>query len=531
MRRRGSRIRRRLALVTLAVLAAMLLAGTTPARADPATPPPGGPRGVDACTFLPSFAKTICQAARGGNPVKGIVQGVGGAIGSGIGGVVGDVGLSGLTSWTGAAAVFVAEKILSLINYVASPNLNSPAFTEAYHIAIALAPPVMVIMCLVALIAAAIHRDFNTIGSMLAAILPAVLLTVASPAVLQLLIGAVDWASAVVMHSTGTDIANFMNRIVSFFGQGNNPQVPGLVILGTAVVVLIGSVGIFIDLVVRTALIYLAVATLPIAWAAIVYRPARNWVRKLVRLLIAVILSKFFVIFGFAVAAKLLTAAGFGLRDPFQGVVIGGGFMLVCAFLPLLLVRLVGAVDAEIMNRTAVAAAVRHVPLVASNAAQVQSQLRHTVSLRHLSNQLTGQGSAAAKGATGAAAKGAGAAAGGAAAAGVGAAAQAAGAAKRRASQATGAATAVLDAPGGAPTAPSAAAPANLPAIPDQPPQPPAWTRIVDNQQRRVFYESPGGKEIPGERFGDTYDKPNPWPAKYFKPRNDTTRGDGSDGS
>jgi hypothetical protein len=287
-----------------------------------------------------------------------------------------------LTSFFVDGAVWFFKEVLRLITTVTSPDLTAQGFKETYAQNFAIAPWVMLIMCFITVGNAALHRDGDTIGQMMLAIFPAVLFTLASPAVLQLCVGIVDWGSAAVTQNTGDEIAQFIKGMTNFWNMAT-PTTPMFPLVLSAVLGLIGAIGIWLDLIVRTALIYLGAAFLPLAWAAIVNPRARGWVRKLGWALVAIIASKFFVVGAFSLAAKLLTngggtgtSANQSVSQNFQGVFIGGGMMLAAAFMPIALYRIVTAFDqAYIQHRGMVAAAAHSLPGYATGAALVKQNL------------------------------------------------------------------------------------------------------------------------------------------------------------
>jgi hypothetical protein len=512
------------------ILAAVLVLLPAAAAAQPAPQPPTTAAAADdKCAALPPVAQQACRLLGKANPINLAAGGIAGA--------AQDAGMRALTSFFVDGAVWFVGQVLKLVTTVTSPDLTAQGFKETYQLNFALAPWVMVIMCFIAVGYAVLHRDSDSIGQMVVSIFPAVLFTLASPAVLQLLVGIVDYLSAVVTQDTGDEIAQFLKGLTNFWNIAT-PNTPMFPLFLSALLALIGAVGIFLDLAVRTALIYLGAAFLPLAWAAIVYPGARKWVRKLGWALVAIIASKFFVVASFSLAAKLLTNGGGGgsvnqsATQNVQGVFIGGGMMLATAFVPLALYRIVTAFDqAVIQHRGTVAAAARSLPGYATGAALVKQNLSMS---RMLSGSRSGAAAAgrprAGGGAAGAAtaptstpataATRAGAGAGTTAASAAGGAATAGTALLVRAGESTVDQVGERLASAQAAAADAATAGTQPTAVSDQMAYGDSggrqWLRVVDHQDRAIYYVNQADPNSPEYSTpNDTYERPHPrWRAE-----------------
>jgi hypothetical protein len=119
------------------------------------------------------------------------------------------------------------------------------------------------------------------------------------------------------------------------------PGAPQLVAAVISVLLIIGTVLLWLELVVRAAAIYVAVFFLPLALACYVWPATMAITRRTVELLAALILSKFVI-----VATLTLGAAAIHGAPSADNAIIGSAILLVAAFAPFCLLRLAPVVEA-----------------------------------------------------------------------------------------------------------------------------------------------------------------------------------------
>jgi hypothetical protein len=110
----------------------------------------------------------------------------------------------------------------------------------------------------------------------------------------------------------------------------------------------VGAFFVWIELLIRSAAIYVAVLFLPFTFVAMIWPHTARWCRRLLELLFAIVFAKFVI-----VAIMALAAAGMGQSrsdDAFQGVLAGGALMLLAAFSPFVLLRLIPLAEAAAHN-------------------------------------------------------------------------------------------------------------------------------------------------------------------------------------
>ena len=347
------------------------------------------------------------------NPVEAVANGVGGLVGRG----AGAVGSSILDAVGGAVARGVAGacKAVSdaLLGFLATSS--GPSFSQGWwagprgqHLwasVAALAGVLMVGFVLLALVQGLLAGDP---GAMVRSVLAEVPVSVAGIVVVvaatEALVGLTDGASAMVLERVPADLGRFL----AGFGSTANIATHGFLGIVMLLVFLLGSLLVWIELVVRASLIYLLVAFAPLALAARVWPAARGVARKLCELGIALIVSKFAIALALGLGAAALAGggpneAGFGTEVALglSSLLAGGSLMLLAAFTPFVVLRLLPVVEAA-----AVAQGISRSP---ARAAQTAMQATYYAQgLKRVGGTRASAGAARGAGGAGAAAGGAG---------------------------------------------------------------------------------------------------------------------------
>ena len=188
--------------------------------------------------------------------------------------------------------------------------------------------------------------------------------TVALVAVTQLLLGLVDGASAMVLSGVPEALGHFFDG----FGSTATIATNGFAGILMVAVFLLGAILVWIELVVRSSLIYLLMAAAPLTLAARVWPAARGAWRRLAELGLALIVSKFAIALALGLGAAALAGGGPKSGDlgtkvgmDLAAMLTGASLMLLAAFTPFIVLRLLpiveGAVIAQGISRSPVRAA------------------------------------------------------------------------------------------------------------------------------------------------------------------------------
>ena len=87
---------------------------------------------------------------------------------------------------------------------------------------------------------------------------------------------------------------------------------------------------------------------LPLALAAMIWPAGWRWCRRLIEFLIAIIFAKVFIVAIINLAAAGLARGGLG--DKFEGVLAGGALLLMAAFTPIALLKLIPLAEAAVVT-------------------------------------------------------------------------------------------------------------------------------------------------------------------------------------
>ena len=350
-----------LALLSVLVVAPAALAQQAPTSPTSTTTPPQTTQQTEKCAGVQTpIARQICEAGAGagrsvGNALTGAATGVVSA--------AGDSALRSFTAAVSAAGQWFLQKVGGLINGSTSPNVvNANWFGSQYRVMLALAVVISLPILLVSVAQAIVRVDaMQAIRSAFVYLPIAAIFSAVGPALAQILIDSSDWMSTAISHNAAENAQRFMTDTGSWLGAIGagtvNPAAPVFGVLLGAIVVVLGAFSIWLELLLRSAAIYVAVLFLPLAFAAMVWPTAGRWCRRLIEFLIAIIFAKVFIVAIIDMAAAGL--AGGGLADKFEGVLAGGALLLMAAFTPIALLRLIPLAEAAVVTAGQQRAALR----------------------------------------------------------------------------------------------------------------------------------------------------------------------------
>jgi hypothetical protein len=168
----------------------------------------------------------------------------------------------------------------------------------------------------------------------------------------QMLINISDWMSAALGANAAADAQKFMTdsgSALAGLGAGTlNPAAPVFGVLLGALIVTLGALSIWLELLLRAAAIYISVLFLPLALAAMIWPAGWRWCRRLIEFLIAIIFAKVFIVAIINLATAGLARGGLG--DKFEGVLAGGALLLMAAFTPIALLKLIPLAEAAVVT-------------------------------------------------------------------------------------------------------------------------------------------------------------------------------------
>ncbi len=273
-------------------------------------------------------------------PSSGLAGGMAGSLaGAGMGSMLDAVG-----SWVAGAASWLLRQVGAVLGSTTRIDLGAPWFATHAATMAALAGVVVLPMLLAGIIQAVFRQQAGAlIRSVLVNLPLAMLLTAVAIQLVQLGLSVTDSLSAVVAGHSAADTAQLLGPVSTALNDTAvaGPGVPAFVLLLGSLLVVLGALLLWVELLVREAAVYVAVLFLPLALAALVWPAVSHWARRLVDTLAALILAKFVIVAVLALAAgELAHARGFA------AVLGGAALLLLAGFAPWSLFRLIPALEA-----------------------------------------------------------------------------------------------------------------------------------------------------------------------------------------
>lgn len=335
------------------LVTALAVAVTFALASGAAAPPPAR---ADVCNDIPSIpgvpnpVKTGCKVA---GSIPGAVSDPGKAVTSIVTApfnAAGDAVMQGVTKWVADGAGWLVGQAGKLIDATTTPRLDSPWFGQQYRAMAALAAVFALPLLLLSVLQSVMRRDSSIVVRAAFVHLPAAfLLTAGAVAVVVMFLQLTDEMCTQVSSSVGSDAGSFFKNTTDALGKlaaatGGQGAVPLFAVFLGGLIAAVGAFFVWIELVIRSAAVYVTVLFLPFTFVAMVWPSTARWCRRLVELLFAVVFSKFVI-----VAIMALAAAGLGQSrsgDAFQGVIAGAALMLLAALSPMVLLRLIPLAEA-----------------------------------------------------------------------------------------------------------------------------------------------------------------------------------------
>jgi hypothetical protein len=200
-------------------------------------------------------------------------------------------------------------------------------------------------LLLAAAITAIVRQDARLLVRTVTIHLPvAVIGTFLATQLVALALGVTDQLCIAVLHDDKGGTTRFLSGMgTSVDGMASRSSVAGFAVIVVAVVLIVGALAVFLELLMRTSAIYVAVLFLPIVLAGLVWPPTLRWARRLIELLAALILSKFIIVAVLSLAASAL-ASGLGNAD-LPALLTGASLLLLASFAPYTLLRLAPIIE------------------------------------------------------------------------------------------------------------------------------------------------------------------------------------------
>lgn len=298
---------------------------------------------------LPTVPSVLCAGG-----VLAPVCGVGGAAASGIASAGAGAVLGAVAGWVVGGATWLLGQIGDVLAATTTIDVGARWFTAHFDLMAGLAGVVVLPMLLVSVIQAVARQSAALLLRAFFVSLPlAALLTFAALQLVQMGLKVTDDLSAYVAAGSGTDLHHVLDgTITALTALSGAEGFPAFVLLLGALVVALGAFALWVELLLRAAAVYVAVLFLPLALASLVWPAVSHWCRRLVETLAALILSKFVIVTILCLALGALGSGSTGGAG-FASVLAGAALLLLAAFSPFVLLRLVPLAESSALEHLA----------------------------------------------------------------------------------------------------------------------------------------------------------------------------------
>jgi len=296
------------------------------------------------------------------------------------------IGWDGITNWVlGAVGFFVGGTVDFLLNS-ASPDLTSAWFSgpgSPFATVRNIAGLLLLGFLFLGIIQGLLAGDVSAMVRRVSVDLPgAIIGMVATTVVADRLIVLTDALSTEVLSNSDGQALHFL----SGFGVTVTTATQGFAAVLLGLVAILAGFLVWVELMIRSVLIYVLVALSPLAFATTVWPAAKGVMRRMIELTMAVVFSKLVIAIAISVGVAALSGAGAagpngapivdqaaaGMGTLFVGTAV----LMMAAFSPFLLLKLIPMAEAALVAQGVSRSPVRGVQATIGNVHQAQSLTR-----------------------------------------------------------------------------------------------------------------------------------------------------------
>jgi len=253
----------------------------------------------------------------------------------------------GFVVWVAQAASWLVLHLITLVvNGTTTPNPTIGWFETNYRSMLTVGMYFMLPMLMVATIGAVIRQDIARLGKAWCVHLPlAVIGGMCAISITSWALVVTDSLCRTVISTMQKDLPISMETLAAAIvsmAAGPANLVAGLV----AFLAILGGLALWCELLLRSAAVYVALVFMPIALAGLVWPATAHWARRLIETLVALILSKFVIVVVLSLAVAAISSGPTLSASAPDSVLSGGVMLLLAAFAPFSLLKLIPIVEA-----------------------------------------------------------------------------------------------------------------------------------------------------------------------------------------
>jgi hypothetical protein len=244
-----------------------------------------------------------------------------------------------LANAMGSTAAWLFESVWAAFDTTTLVDLTDPTYIDVYNVLFGVAIFVTLIFFCLQLITGLVHRDPTALSRAAIGVAKSVLGSFVIITITGLLLEITDQLSIGVVQASGNTMEGMGNRI-ALLAVGLTAISPGAPGVGAILTIFLaglaisGAAIVWFSLLIRKALLLVAIVFGPIALAGATWDAAKGWFSKWVAFVIALILSKLVLVVIFLVAVAQVSAPIdadlASVSDPIAGIVL----MFIAAFAP-----------------------------------------------------------------------------------------------------------------------------------------------------------------------------------------------------
>ncbi|MFD3551005.1 hypothetical protein ACFWWA_02795 [Streptomyces goshikiensis] len=328
--------------VALAALASRAYAAPTPAPTPTPTPTPQASN--NPCNLLTGPSKDYCESGTGtsgGTAKTGLAPSDGSADALNP--------LASLAKGCADAASWIVGKLSEAVTHTANVDFTNPAFLQQYAVVFAASTILTLVLWLLAVAKRAIRGVPLTtaMSEAIGFLWLTVLASAFTPLVLYTVVSATDGVTEVIASATGGKSDVFFGSFAEALKKGDDIGGGPIMLIVVALVTVLAAGVLWLELVIRAALLYVGALLGTVVYAGLVDRNMWGHVRRWAGIMIAVILVKPVIVIVLGLAGALTGDKGPGA---FSAVVSGLAIILLAIFASAMIYRFVPGFGDEIAS-------------------------------------------------------------------------------------------------------------------------------------------------------------------------------------
>ncbi|MEK0218605.1 conjugal transfer protein TrbL [Bifidobacterium mongoliense] len=261
-----------------------------------------------------------------------------------------------LAAAMGEAAGWLFQAVWSVFDTTTLVDVARPEYVKVYNLIFGIGATLMLLFFLLQLITGLIRRDPGALSRAALGLARSVLGSFLVIALVGLALQITDQLSTGIIQAAGETTASMGDKIaVLVAGLGGltmaSPGVGAILIIFLAGLAIASAAIVWLSLLIRKALLLVAVVLAPLAFSGSSWDAAKGWISKWAMFVLALILSKLVLVVIFLVAVTQVSAPIStdlaSVSDPLAGIVL----MALAGFSPYMVYRFLSFVGVDLYNQ------------------------------------------------------------------------------------------------------------------------------------------------------------------------------------